>query len=880
MALTEAQRDDLLAIHRGGRQIEVCEYIEVQWDANDSGETRYYAASQYNKIPPFGNIGHNIGPRLIGEPFKTLELYPDLRTDTIPIVFDDLDKEIRGKFQGFGSGVRVEFFLYYPQVDGHRSMWFGQLQAPQIYGRKTIETIATNGYRSREQMAPRRLRPRECGWGKFGGQLTSEARKTNGCKYDPSNGIGNYKTGSTPFEVCTFDETGCSARGMSAYYGGFKPDASAVVTDGNSGYLAVTKGNTSNLRNPIRVIFGTKTVRANQLLFWRREMNANDQDKGWVAGVWEIGEGPVRSIRNIKVGEKLIEQMHLDTRLGQPAQPAFTQYAPDIGNFSNLAMYFARKGWVDPLTENAQTMSVSECVVEGYTEVTQLNKTSAGAGLKAEYYDSTTIGTDKLFEGVVAAVNVSETAIAPVQGLTTAGGFSIKYTGTITFLYSENYTFTSEHEDDVRLIIDGGDVINQASAGSHTGNFSAAAATPYTFELRIVCDGGTGYQTWKNILKWQSTSQALEVVPSTALAHTALTGFVRSWSNNRISCLFELMHNQRYGLSYPISRFNSDKWINSTSWAGQSVTFSYTNADGETRNFAHTRTRLDVVMEGRPVAEQIVDICRSGRVSVPYQKEGEFHIEPFRAFTSSELANAKVFTDTGPTQNILWTQGKEREPMLTISQVPDDKLINEITLVFEDGQFNDQERPVTVDNPNQKLKAGRTLGGENLQSVPTRIAAYGCRNLNEVVKLGYGLLRFGEFDEGGILNNLTVNLDVPLIEAIDVERYSCIKITSDLLDGFLLPTDDQFSTFEQAEYFRVLRIVKTSRDTARITAQVYNPTAYEAFETNSSSYPPTLPPGDSEPDNEPIPVEPPSPVILNALDYNPTSGVLVLLTST
>lgn len=877
--LTEEQIEELVAIGRAGGTVDAAEYISVEWDPNDSGETRYYSTSKYDQIPPFANIGLDIEPRILGEPFKQFELYPDLRTDTIPIDFEDIDQTIKAKFQGFGSGLRIEFFQYYPQVDAHDSMWFGQLLAPQNYGRKKQQAIATNGFRSREQMLPRSLRPRECrhrAYTGFGGQLTAEALQTAGCKYDRHLGgtIGNYRTGTTPYETCPGDETACAARGMTPYFGGYKPDASAVVTDKQSGYLAVSKGNTSSLKQPIRFLFGTKTVRANQLLFWRREMNAKEQGKGFAAGVWEVGEGPNRSIRNIKVGEKTIEQQHIATRLGFPAQPALTQYAPDIGRYSNVALYFARKGWVDPLTENAQTMQ-SECVVEGFSEVTTLNETAAGAGLKAEFYASTTVGTDKVGERIDATINRSSTSIVPFSGLSNTNGFSIKWTGTITFPFSEIFTFTSIHDDGVLLTINGGTVINQSSAGTHTGTFAATAGTPYSFDLRIVQNANGGlFAAWASILKWESSSQTQQVVPSSAFAHTGASGVAKIWTNNRIWCLLELMHNQR-GMSYPLSRFNAASWTGAAAFSFQNVTFSYTNVDGETRNFAHTRTKLDAVIDGRPVAEQIVDICRSGRFSVPFQKNGEFHIEPFRAFTDAELANAKVFTDVGPTRNILVDNG---EPLITVSQTSDDTLVNEVTLVFEDGAHNDQERPITVDNPNQKVKAGRTLGGNNLHSVPIRYAAFGTRNLNEVVKLGYSVLRFGEFDEGGILNNLTVSLEVPLVEALGVQRYGPIKVSSDILDGFLLPIDDELSGFEQAEYFRVLRILKTSRHTAQIVAQVYNHTAYEAFEGAVTSYPPGTPP-DPEPDTDPIPVPPPSPVFLTAVDYNSADKVLSLITT-
>lgn len=734
MPLTDQNITDLQTLSRAGKKIHVAEYIRVDWNENDANETRYYSTAKYNSLPGFGTIGLNIEARLLGEPFKQFELYPDLRTDTIPLVFDDIDRTIRGRFQAFGSGVHIEFFSFYPQVNAHDSKWFGQLQAPQIYGRKKIETIATNGYRSREQFVPGRRRPRECGWGKFGGQLTAEALLTAGCKYDRHTGgsIGNFKTGSTPYSVCTFDEAGCAARGMTPYFGGYKPDASAVVTDQNSGYLAVSKGNASNLRQPIRVIAGTKIVRSNQLLFWRREMNANNQDRGFVAGVWEVSEGPNRNVRNVKVGEKLIEAIHWNPRLGTPAQVGLLQYAPDIGNFSNVCHYFARNGWVDPLTWNASTM-ISECAVDGYTQVTTI---------------------------------------------------------------------------------------------------------------------------------------------------TALDAISRIWTNNRTWWLLTFMDNQRFGMSYPMSRFNYESWRTCASWTGKSVTFSYTNADGETRNFAHTRSSFDCVVEGRPVAEQLVDICRSGRISVPYQMDGQFHVQPFRAFTQDELDDAVVFTDSGPTQNIL--RGADDEPLLIYSEIPDDKIVNEITLVFEDGANGDNERPITVDNPNQKLRAGRALGENNLQSVPTRIAAYGVRNLNEAVKLGYGLLYFGEFDEGGILNNGSIQIEVPLVEALSVRRYQPIKIVSEVLDGFETPDNPLFTAFSPVEYFRVLRIIKTSKDTAIISGQVYNHEAYRNFETvagdtpgDPPDWPPTIPTTPT-PDPNPTPIPRPCEPTLKSLDYSTSDNRMLV----
>jgi hypothetical protein len=337
--------------------------------------------------------------------------------------------------------------------------------------------------------------------------------------------------------------------------------------------------------------------------------------------------------------------------------------------------------------------------------------------------------------------------------------------------------------------------------------------------------------------------------------------------------LLDLMSNNKLGMSYPFSRFNTDVWTQVSSWSRQPVRFQFINEDSETRTFDHIRTQFDCILEGRPVAEQLVDVCRAGRVSIPFQNDSQFEIAAFRAFTTAELAAAPVFTDSGQTKNILWIDG---EPSIQLSQIPNDKLINDLKMTFEDGSNGDAEDTVNVNDPNQQLLAGRALGGNNLKINTKNYSAFGCRNRAEVVKLGYGILRFGEFDEGGTLNNWTLTIQVPLVEALGIKRYDAIKVVSALLDGKTLPGDGQ------VEFFRVRSIKKTSKDTAIISAQGYNHTAYIAFETLQSAsapppgdppdFPPLDPPADAVPDAAALEPEVQK-LTFGAVTFDPVTGI-------
>jgi hypothetical protein len=698
---------NLLAAAAAGIVIPSCEYLQVDWDGS---HTNYYAAAAWNETTPFLGIGKVLEPRIIlnrKDPFHELELCPDLRSDTVNITFDDIgqsptpgvpDRGITTKFQTYGSGVNCSFHIYFPSVDGYDidldiGIWSGQLQAPQIWQWGKVKATATNGNRSRELLSPSRNFRQECTAAIFAGKLpNTDAVRSSLCIYDRHLGgsVGLLNAGS-PFTDCPKDPAACVARldlnsdGVPEYYGGFNTNAISTIVPGHSGsYIAVSHGNQSALPNPLRVIFGKKNVRENLLLAFRPEDNAGDHAHGFVATLWAICEGPVSEIANISVNGNIIEQMHLNFRLGTRGQPR-TAYGTDISNFSGTAHVFARYGWVDARTITASNLT-SEAYVTGFSEV-------------CVYTDATT-------------------------------------------------------------------------------------------KTRI-------------------------------------------YSANRVWCLLELYRNQKFGLGYAEGEFTIGDFIDVADWTEDWVAFTKTYGDGETLPFVTQRSTFNAILEGKQVAEQIEDICRSGGISVPFQYESAFTIAKFGVATVPELAAARVFTDSGQDVNILWDGN---QPMIELSQTPENKVVNEIEMRFEEAAKGGTERPVVIAEDDQKLKAGRQLGQDYFLAVPKRYNAFGVDNVAETVKLGYRIGKFGEFDSGGWDNNLKVTITVPYVYAVDLKRYEIIKIVSDLLDGFTigLHVADQ----ETPQYFRVLTIKKVAGGRCQITAQAYNHTAYTAFEVAS-----VLPPG-------------------------------------
>ena len=210
------------------------------------------------------------------------------------------------------------------------------------------------------------------------------------------------------------------------------------------------------------------------------------------------------------------------------------------------------------------------------------------------------------------------------------------------------------------------------------------------------------------------------------------TTFTRRWTNDVVWGLMEMYTNQKCGLGYDggTSRFHINKYISASYWTRKYVTFRITHADGEVKTFGHRRATLDAALAPRPAVEQIIDVCRSARISVPFQNDGKYDIETFHAFSDAELAAAPVFSDHGAGRNIAF-EGTEA---VVYEQTLDDHLVNEIALTFDEKTNFDIPRTIFGDDPVQKVKAAKLSGAQSRQTVPAQFSAVGIRNINQAIK--------------------------------------------------------------------------------------------------------------------------------------------------
>lgn len=662
----------------------VCEVLAVHWSDN---VINYYSWARYDELVGFTDLPLKpVEARLISGGFHQFEINSDLRTENISVTFDDLDKDITKKFQKYKIA-RCEFFYYYPDVDLLVSLFWGQLNEPQIYGYKTIQTTITNGFRSRELSMPRRTRPKHC-TATFGGKFASQDELyTNGCPYDlqlgGTTGLLDPAT-NQPFKNCPrLTAADCVARfGHDNYYLGF--DVTAYPAATGSGYLATSRDNTSNLKQPIRVILGRKHVRNLPVLAWR----VDDAARDYIRGLWEIGEGRIEYCFNVSLNGVPSRPEHTSFRPGGRGQPPMPRFEPL--NFSGTAFLTALFG-----TPNGKSG----------------NNTSG----------------DKL----------------------------------------------------------------EAFAAIHGFNEIAVFSDPNTFTRNVT---------------------------NTAGRLNANTNF--AWT------LLECFTNKRWGLNYSHSHFDIQSFIDTAVWCDDRTSFTHPNGTVYENtvingNYEAYRASFSAVLDARPSHEVINDMCRSMRVSVPFQHEGKYHITPIAAVSQEKLNNARVFTDKGDGRNIVWEKGM---PLINFSQIPSKELCNHIVLTYEDGRNTDVERPITVDDPDQKAIAGAALGDNNFVEVPKRYGAFGIRFLNEAIKLAFSLLWFGEFDRGGIKNNLSVEFALPFEQILGLKKFDVIKIESDL-NTFKSPEGNPF------EFFRIQRIRKIGNGLVSVVAQAYNKEIYAAFET-------------------------------------------------
>lgn len=302
------------------------------------------------------------GPLLVklplekNKPFADVPRSASIAEDGASFTFSNLDREIARLVATHGEGVPVEVFGYWASIDLLLSLWRGATKAPKEMSRARVVLEASTGFRSPNMNVPHRWHATSCLF-IYGALLRTQEEIDfhEGCPHnahltDEERG-GAPKIGVPGFTDCPRGSVGdCFARmtlpgtevQTKRFWPGYevRPDPINNFVGGRN-IPASAVGNASKLADPVRAIIGERLVKALPLLAYRNEVNTKTPDKGFGAGVFEVGEGPVAGLWNFRMNDVYVGAEHQNLRLGELGQvPTF--FSPDINSFSGTAHGFGR----------------------------------------------------------------------------------------------------------------------------------------------------------------------------------------------------------------------------------------------------------------------------------------------------------------------------------------------------------------------------------------------------------------------------------------------------------------------------------------------------------------------------------------------------------
>lgn len=371
--------DALKDLRAAGTGIQPFEIVKISWPSPT--DPIYYAVLQTDEIasvaPPVSPIQARIIPDSRPDWFLPVEIDHSIGDEEVDLVFWDGDGEISDLLVDHGEGIKVELYYWFPQVELMLPIWHGHLRQEDDAEIDIVKLKAVQGFRSSEGLLPRRAHYQQC-QAIFGGVFDTQAQiDENDCPYNRHIGgsTGNLNGGS-PFTSCPrrtrqdcIDRLSNSANFMLSH-----ATVSTIIPNNQTKgprLFSTSQGNETNLKDPVTVVMGTRRVYAMPVLAYRKDLNNNNPDHGFIFLIFEICEGPVRAIfwPNVTFGsdDAPADPFNFNYRLGTQGQgPVDT--ALTVHSYSSTALMRCRSPWVNP--EDVDISSVSGSVmVDGLNNI-------------------------------------------------------------------------------------------------------------------------------------------------------------------------------------------------------------------------------------------------------------------------------------------------------------------------------------------------------------------------------------------------------------------------------------------------------------------------------------------------------------------------------
>ncbi|MEO8648912.1 MAG: hypothetical protein ABI539_07070 [Acidobacteriota bacterium] len=356
---TRGKIAQLRSLRHEGTAPEVYELCRIDWP---SGAV-YYASldiAAIASVPPPVEVDVRLVPD--GDPnwFLPIVLDATIGDEEVDLPFWDADGAISDLLVDHGEGIRVEIFYWFPQVSLMLSQWHGHLRLEDEAGIDIIPLKSVQGFRSADGEVPHRAHWQEC-QAVFGGVFDTQAAidEHRDCPYNrhtAGGATGNLDGGGNPYTFCPrLTQSDCEARlgNDGRFMLSHRTITATVVNNQTSGprLFSSSQGNETNLKEPVRVIMGTRRISKMQVMAFRRDRNNNDPDHGWFFALYEGCEGPIDPFYNVTITvgnetKNAVGQHYIGRNgdIGQaPAYPSLTSHG-----YSGTSHFLYAFGWVDP----------------------------------------------------------------------------------------------------------------------------------------------------------------------------------------------------------------------------------------------------------------------------------------------------------------------------------------------------------------------------------------------------------------------------------------------------------------------------------------------------------------------------------------------------
>jgi hypothetical protein len=985
----DAKLTTLRTMQREGESPRVAELLLVDWPLPD-GPTYYATRVAHDILDDPELLDRLDGPielRLGSGVFLDVPQQAGIGDDRVDLDFWDGDNEFTRLFHTHGAGMRVEVFYYFPDVDLLISEWWGHLQPPAGVNIDRFKTAAQSGFRSSNLPLPGRAPLNGC-QAVFGGLLKTQAEIDEGdCLY-------SAHLGGTPNEDSfgtdsTWLQTTAPAAGDWTAAGYDDSGWSAAVEQGPLGTYPWTWGNGPPPFPPGATAqwiwdHDSKHSFDNATVYFRKSFVAADTKAVLIFS----GDNSFTAYLNgtrIAFGDDW--QQSQSARVTLVVGETYVIAVQVVNGQASDGYVSSPGGLIAVLSSGVEGVgfgNLDPATGLPYVSCPRNNRAACIARLGD---DRSYLAVDAILESHVVNETKGPNITVTARGNETNQGrpirvvFGKRHVADLDIIaYVVEPDTKHPDQGSVKCLFMGPEGNNRSVTN---GKINGQTIAPQHSNYRNGGKRQTVTSFSPGILNYSGTSLFLGVAQGDFTKATAddLKGevdieglddlriytdpdtFTHGYTTDRGWALLHCFRNKRWGYGLDARRVRVPDFIDIAAWYAEIV--SVKDKDGNV--FTGLRSQFNAELVGRTAQQQIEDICRSGRLSLPFPDKGKLRVVPLRRAT--ELFSAAVFTDKAffgvlaraatslereewfdavlaardlsqaalleecqsrvmdLFESSLYTDRARtdeefitdcyaaflrREPddagaafwlnqLITFdppelarlhlleafsvsiefindcsdSDVPafsdrgdarnicidrpqsdggkstlsysiqsDADLPNKVVLTYDDAAHDNKQVPIPFEDVDQQLRAGRAFGDTSRRVVQKDYSAFGITDTGEAGRLGNLLLDLGEFDDGGVKNNLRWTFTTWYLETVELHPYRIIKLDSAKLDAINGVRVAQ--GLEPFTYFRVRSLKRMPDLKVEIECQAYPVDYYERLELLTQGPPiaPTGPPID------------------------------------